>query len=84
MKLYNLRQNFRKSNFRIINLLLKFHLRVHSRCSHYCLIHTMEDDQRLNTLVHEGDALQSYLALSASLKTMYVVYQPVQPQKLWL
>ena len=37
-------------------------------------IHTMEDDQRLNTLVHEGDTLQFSLQHSKKPESTYHVY----------
>ena len=37
------------------------------------LIHTMEDDQRLNTLVHEGDTLHFSLQPCSSFKVFYSV-----------
>ena len=52
-------------------------------------IHTMEDDQRLNTLVHEGDVLRQFgLPLARSLKIAVVrsywtlsLFVPRSPQK---
>ena len=34
-------------------------------------IHTMEDDQRLNTLVHEGDTLHFYFSIGRQKITEY-------------
>ena len=37
------------------------HIHLSSLCSHCCLYSVDTDDPRLNTLVHEGDALHNFV-----------------------